>query len=109
MISLSRLNLVGHGHRTKAPIAYHDRKQIGRNTMNVKPRYFAMMLGAGAVAVALASAPGAVAANPTNTHDSGAATTTHRPGHVSIYTEPPLVSPPQVWGSYSSPLFVLGD
>ena len=77
--------------------------------MKIKPRSFAMLLGAGAVAAAIASAPGAAAANVTSTHDSGGSTTTQRPGHVSIHTTPPLVSPPKVWGSHSSPLFVLGD
>lgn len=77
--------------------------------MNIKPRNFAMLLGAGAVAAAIASAPSAAAASVTSTHDSGGSTTTQRPGHVSIHTTPPLVSPPKVWGSHSSPLFVLGD
>ena len=77
--------------------------------MSTKPRTFAMLLGAGAVAAAIASAPGAAAASVTSTHDSGGSTTTQRPGHVSIHTTPPLVSRPKVWGSHSSPLFVLGD
>jgi hypothetical protein len=77
--------------------------------MNTKPRTLAMLFGAGAVAAAIASAPGAAASSVTTTHDSGGSTTTQRPGHVSIHAEPPVVSPPQVWGSYSSPLFILGD
>ena len=77
--------------------------------MNSKLRYFAMLLGAGAAAAAVASAPAASAANPTTTHDSGGVTTTQRPGHVAIYAEPPQVSPPKVWGPFSSPLFLLGD
>jgi hypothetical protein len=77
--------------------------------MNIKSRNFAMLLGAGAVAAAIASASNAAAASVTTTHDSGGSTITERPGHVSIHTTPPLVSPPKVWGSHSSPLFLLGD
>jgi hypothetical protein len=77
--------------------------------MSIKPRSFAMLIGAGAVAAAIASAPGAAAASVTSTHDSGGSTTTQRPGHVSIHTTPPVVSLPKVWGSHSSPLFILGD
>ncbi|MFI5507103.1 hypothetical protein ACIA48_06515 [Mycobacterium sp. NPDC051804] len=77
--------------------------------MSINPRTFAMFIGAGAVAAAIASAPGAAAATVTSTHDSGGNTTIQRPGHVSIHTTPPLVSLPKVWGSHSSPLYVLGD
>lgn len=77
--------------------------------MNTKPRTFAMLVGAGAVAAAIAAAPGAAAASVTTTTDSGGSTTTQRPGHVSIHTTPPVVSPPKVWGSYTSPMFILGD
>jgi hypothetical protein len=77
--------------------------------MKFKLRYFATLLGAGAAAAAIASAPGAAAAGSTTTHESGPATTTQRPGHVSIYAEPPLVSPPHIWGPSSSPLYLLGD
>lgn len=35
--------------------------------------------------------------------------TTQRPGHVAIQVAPPLVSPPRVWGQYSSPAFILDD
>ena len=77
--------------------------------MSIKPRSIAMMVGAGAVAAAIASAPGAAAASITTTTDSGGSTTTQRPGHVSIHTTPPLVSEPRVWGSYTSPMFILGD
>jgi hypothetical protein len=83
-----------------------NRNEKGEKAMNIKPRNFAMLVGAGAVAVAVASAPGAAAATTT---ESGGSTTTQRPGHVSIHTTPPLVSLPKVWGSHSSPLFVLGD
>ena len=77
--------------------------------MIVKLRNFAMVVGMGAVAAAIASSPAASAASTTSTHDSGAVTTTQRPGHVSIYAEPPVVSPPKIWGPFSSPLFLLGD
>ncbi len=77
--------------------------------MNIKPRTFAMLVGAGAVAAAIAAAPGAAAASVTTATDALGSTITQRPGHVSIHTTPPVVSPPKVWGSYSSPLFVLGD
>ncbi len=77
--------------------------------MNSKLRYFATLLGAGAAAAAIASAPVAAAAGPTTTHESGGTTTTQRPGHVSIHAEPAPVSPPRVWGPFSSPLFLLGD
>ena len=86
----------------------HDKKRSGA-TMNIKLRYLATVLGAGAVAAAIVSAPGAAAASVTTTRDSGGATTTERPGHVAIHAEPPMVSPPRVWGSFSSPLFILGD
>ncbi len=79
------------------------------NETTMKPRHIATLLGAAAVAAAIVAAPSAAAASTTTTHDGGGTTTTQRPGHVSIYTEPPVVSPPQVWGSYWSPLFVLGD
>jgi hypothetical protein len=87
-------------------------KLIREKKMNIKSRNFAMLVGAGAVAAAIASAPGAAgaaASGVTSTHDSGGTTITERPGHVSIHTTPPLVSPPKVWGSQSSPLFLLGD
>ncbi len=77
--------------------------------MNTKPRTLALLIGAGAVAAAVASAPGAAATSATTTHESAGTTTTQRPGHVSIYTEPPVISPPQVWGPFSSPAFILGD
>lgn len=77
--------------------------------MNSKLRCFAMLMGTGATAAAIAVAPIASAASPTTTHDSGGATTTQRPGHVAIHAEPPVVSPPRVWGPFSSPLFLLGD
>ncbi|HEX2213801.1 MAG TPA: hypothetical protein VHH12_10200 [Mycobacterium sp.] len=77
--------------------------------MIVKLRNFAMMAGMGAVAVAIALAPAASGASTTSTHDSGPVTTTQRPGHVSIYAEPPVVSPPKIYGPFSSPLFLLGD
>ena len=77
--------------------------------MNVAMRNFAMVVGMGVVAVAVAAAPTAAAASTTSTHDSGPVTTTQRPGHVSIYAEPPTVSPPKIWGPFSSPLFLLDD
>lgn len=77
--------------------------------MIVKSRNLAVVVGTGAVALAVAAAPAASAASTTSTHDSGPVTTTQRPGHVSIYVEPPNVSPPRIWGPFSSPLFLLGD
>ena len=77
--------------------------------MKLTMRYLTTLLGAGAAAAAIASAPAATAATPTTTHDSGGATTTQRPGHVAIHAEPPQVSPPQVWGPFSSPWFLLND
>lgn len=77
--------------------------------MNLKLRYVAILMGTGAAAAAIAVASVASAATPTTTHDSGGATTTQRPGHVAIHAEPPVVSPPRVWGPFSSPLFLLGD
>jgi hypothetical protein len=74
--------------------------------MTIKLRYFAPLLVAGA---AIAVAPVASAASTTTTHDSGNATTTQRPGHVAIQAEPPDVSPPRIWGPFSSPMFILGD
>lgn len=77
--------------------------------MSIKLRPLAIFIGASAVAAAIASAPGAAAATGTGASDPGGTTTKQRPGHVSIHTTPPLVSLPKVWGSHSSPLFVLGD
>lgn len=77
--------------------------------MSIKLRYFASVLVAGAAAAAIAAAPGASAASTATTVDSGRATTTQRPGHVAIQAEPPLVSPPRVWGPFSSPLPILDD
>jgi hypothetical protein len=77
--------------------------------MTVELRNFAPLLVAGAVAAAIAAAPIASAASTTTSVDSGRATTTQRPGHVAIQAEPPLVSPPRVWGPFSLPLPILGD
>jgi hypothetical protein len=77
--------------------------------MTIKLRHFAPLLIAGAAAAAIAAAPAASAASVTTTIDSGGATTIQRPGHVAIQAEPPLVSPPRIWGSFSSPLPILGD
>jgi hypothetical protein len=77
--------------------------------MTIKLRYFAPLLVAGAAAAAIAVAPGASAASVTTTVDSGSATTTQRPGHVAIQANPPDVSPPHVWGPFSSPHFILGN
>jgi hypothetical protein len=77
--------------------------------MTVKLRNFAPLLAAGAVAAAIAAAPVAAAASTTTSTDSGSATTTQRPGHVAIQAEPPVVSPPRVWGPFSVPLPILGD
>ena len=72
--------------------------------MHVQPRYLALLAGAGAVAAAIITAP-AAAAWP----DTDNSTITQRPGHAAIKVEPPMVSPPKVWGPSSSPLFILGD
>ena len=77
--------------------------------MTIKLRYCAPLLVAAAAAAAIAVAPGASAASVTTTVDSGSATITQRPGHVAIQANPPDVSPPSIWGPFSSPHFILGD
>lgn len=73
--------------------------------MKLTTRHLGMLMGAGAVAAAIATAPSAAAAWP----DSDNSRIIQRPGHAAIQVEPPVVSPPKVWGPSSSPLFILGD
>lgn len=42
-------------------------------------------------------------------HRHATTTTTHRSGHVAVHVQPPLVSPPLVWGAFSSPDAIVGD
>ncbi|HVQ49255.1 MAG TPA: hypothetical protein VMS92_04330 [Mycobacterium sp.] len=39
--------------------------------------------------------------------EHGGATITQRPGHIAIYAEPQEVSPPLVWGPFSSVVPIL--
>ncbi|SEH84633.1 hypothetical protein SAMN04489835_4827 [Mycolicibacterium rutilum] len=77
--------------------------------MKVTLRTVALLLGTGAAAATIASAPAALAATIPSGSDAGQNSTTQRPGHVSIKVVPPAVSPPRIWGPSSSPLFLLGD
>jgi hypothetical protein len=84
------------------------------NTTNTRKR---IVTGAVGAAIASMAAPAllflaagtAQAAQPTQdvVTEHGGATITQRPGHVAIYAEPQPVSPPLVWGPFSSPLYIL--
>ena len=69
----------------------------------MKLRYIATAFMAGMAAAAIAAAPGASAANPRTTTDTGGTTITDRQGHNAIVVTPPTVSPPQSYGPFSSP------
>ncbi|MGV0851425.1 hypothetical protein [Mycolicibacterium phlei] len=77
--------------------------------MTISTRSITLLLGAGAVAAAIASAPSAGAASVVTSTNSDRANITQRPGHVAIEVLPPDVRPPMIWGPSSTPTFLLGD
>ena len=79
------------------------------NTTSNRKRFVAGALGA---AIAGMAAPALLflgAGTAQALPDNATTITTQRPGHVSIQVSPPLVSPPLVWGQYSSPPFYVGN
>jgi hypothetical protein len=67
-----------------------------------------LFLGAGTAQAALAADEYGVIAIIDDAVPGPARTNViERPGHVSIQTEPSLVTPPIVWGPFSSPLPIL--
>jgi hypothetical protein len=71
--------------------------------MNIKSRFMAPLLAAGAVAVAIAAAPTASAADVRTCANGGGATICQSPGNAEIHTDRPQVQPPRVYGPFSSP------
>jgi hypothetical protein len=71
----------------------------------------AAIAGMAAPALLFLGAGTAHAAPDISEQSSTAATTKvqRAPGHVSIKTVPPLVSPPLVWGAFDSPAPIVGD
>jgi hypothetical protein len=84
------------------------------NTTNTRKR---IVTGAVGAAIASMAAPvllflaagTAQAGQPTQdiVTEHGGATITQRPGHIAIYAEPQLVTPPLVWGPFPSVLSLL--
>ena len=70
--------------------------------MNIKLRFIAPLLLAGAAAAAITAAPNASAASERTCSNGGGATVCQRPGHVAIHAGPPQVSAPRVYGPFSS-------
>jgi hypothetical protein len=84
--------------------------------MNTTPIRKRFVTGAVGAAIAGMAAPallflgtGIAHAVPDVTERTATTITTQRPGHVAIQVKPPRVSPPLVWGQFSSPLYILGD
>lgn len=75
--------------------------------MNIKPRFVAPLLGAGAVAAAIAAAPSASAADVRDCANGGGATICQSPGNVEIHTDQPQVQAPRIYGPFSSPFPLL--
>jgi hypothetical protein len=82
------------------------------NTTPIGKKFVASAIGA---AIAGTAAPallflgkGIAQAVPDVTERTATTITTQRPGHVAIQVKPPHVSPPRVWGPFSSPLYILG-
>ncbi|MDT5049689.1 MAG: hypothetical protein QOG75_5587 [Mycobacterium sp.] len=83
--------------------------------MNTTPIGKKFVAGAIGAAIAGMAAPpllflgtGIAQAVPDVTERTATTITTQRPGHVAIQVKPPHVSPPLVWGPFSSPLYILG-
>jgi hypothetical protein len=83
--------------------------------MNTTPIGKKFVAGAIGAAIATMAAPallflgsGIAQAVPDVTERTATTITTQRPGHVAIQVKPPHVSPPLVWGPFSSHLYILG-
>jgi hypothetical protein len=70
----------------------------------MKLRYIATALMTGMAAAAIAAAPGASAANPSTTTNTGGATIIDKQGHTAITVHPRTVSPPRVYGPFAGPM-----
>jgi hypothetical protein len=77
--------------------------------MFTKPRFAALLLGAGAVAAAITAAPNASAAEVRTCANGGGATICQSPGNAEIHTDQPPVQAPQIYGPFSSPFPLLFD
>jgi hypothetical protein len=82
------------------------------NTTPIRERFVTGTVGAAIAGVAtpalLFLGTGIAQAVPDVTERTATTITTQRPGHVAIQVKPPHVSPPLVWGPFSSPLYILG-
>lgn len=71
--------------------------------MNIKARFFAPILMAGAAAAVISTAPNASAADVRTCANGGAATICQSPGNAEIHVSPPEVSAPRIYGQFASP------
>lgn len=71
--------------------------------MNIKARFIAPFLMAGAAAAVIATAPNASAADARTCANGGAATICQNPGNAEIHATPPEVSAPRIYGQFASP------
>jgi hypothetical protein len=71
--------------------------------MTIKPRFIATLLGAGAVATAIAAAPTASAADIRTCTNGGGATICQSPGSAEVQPVQPRVQEPRIYGPFSSP------
>lgn len=77
--------------------------------MNTTPICKRFVTGAVGAAIAGVATPALLFLGAGTAQAAQDVTTIQRPGHVSIKAEPPRVSPPRVWGPFTSPLPILGD
>jgi hypothetical protein len=71
--------------------------------MNIKARFIAPLLMAGAAAAVITAAPNASAADARTCVNGGSATICQRQGNAEIHAVPPEVSAPRIYGQFSSP------
>lgn len=69
----------------------------------MKKHHLAALVVIGAAAAGLAAAPAATAASPAAGDAPHGVVITERPGHIHIDATPDPVSPPRVYGPFSSP------
>ena len=77
--------------------------------MNIKTRFIAPLLMAGAAAAVITTAPSASAADVRTCANGGSATICQSPGNAEIHATPPEVSAPSIYGQYSWPYPFLFD